>query len=149
MKDLYTLNEITVYYSHKQKMSDQYQIMCSKNVYDLVINDWMIDIDYRESFKVLLLTRSNKVLGIANLFKGGISGVIVDVKMIYQVALTCNASGIILMHNHPSGNLKASAEDMKLTNKVIEVGKVMDLPVLDHLIVTSESYLSMADKGLV
>ena len=149
MKDLYTLNEITVYYANKQKVSDQYQVKCSKDVYDLVIQDWRSDIDYRESFKVLLLTRSNKVLGIANLFKGGVSGVVVDVKMIYQVALTCNASGIILMHNHPSGNLKASSEDMKLTNKVTEAGKIMDLPVLDHIIVTSESYLSMADEGLL
>jgi DNA repair protein RadC len=80
------------------------------------------------------------------MFTGGISGVVVDPKLIFQTALKCNSSSIIL-HNHPSGNLEASDADFKLTKKIVEIGKVLDLPVLDHIIFTSESYYSLADKG--
>lgn len=81
------------------------------------------------------------------MFTGGLSGVIVDPKLIFQTALKCSAVSIILMHNHPSGNLQASDADLKLTNKMVEIGKVLDLPVLDHIIFTSESYCSLADEG--
>ena len=145
MFNLFSLNEITVSYSHKLKPSSLPKITCSKDVYELVYPGWMEDIDHRESFKVLLLSRANKVLGISNLFIGGLSGVVVDPKLIFQTALKCNAASIILMHNHPSGNLVASDADLKLTRKIIEAGKVLDLPVLDHVILTSESYCSLAD----
>ena len=125
------------------------KITCSKDVYELVFPSWMEDIDHRESFKVLLLSRTNKVLGISNLFTGGLSGVVVDPKLIFQTALKCNAASIILMHNHPSGNLVASDADLKLTKKIVEAGKVLDLPVLDHVIFTSESYYSLAGEGLM
>jgi DNA repair protein RadC len=81
------------------------------------------------------------------LFTGGLSGVVVDPKLIFQTALKCNSNSIILCHNHPSGNLKASNADLKLTNKMVEIGKLLDLPVLDHIIFTSESYYSLADNG--
>ena len=108
---------------------------------------WAVDIDYRESFKVLLLSRANGVLGISNLFTGGLSGVVVDPKLIFQVALKCNSSSIILMHNHPSANLKPSEADLSLTKKITEIGKLLDLKLLDHVIFTSESYFSFADEG--
>ncbi len=147
MNNLFALNEIKVSYSRKVKVSEQPMIKCSKEVYDLVYPLWLEDIDFKESFRILLLSRANRVLGIANLFTGGLSGVVVDVKLIFQTALKCSAASIILIHNHPSGNLKASTQDLKLTNKVIEGGKLLDLPVLDHVIVTSESYYSLADNG--
>ena len=147
MTDLFSLNEITVSYSRKSKLTDLPKITCSKDVYDLVYPSWIIDIDHRESFKILLLSRANRVIGISNMFTGGLSGVVVDPKLIFQTALKCNSSSIILCHNHPSGNLEASDADLKLTNKIVEIGKVLDLPVLDHIIFTSESYYSLADKG--
>jgi len=149
MNDLFSLNEISVFYSHKLKVSNQPKITCSKDAYDLVYPGWIKDIDYRESFKVLLLSRANRVIGISNLFVGGLSGVIVDPKLIFQIALKCNAATILLMHNHPSGNLTASEADLKLTRKLVEAGKLLDLPILDHLILTSESYYSLADDGLL
>ena len=148
MIDLFSLNEITVSYSHKAKPSTLPKIGCSKDVYELVYPNWE-DIEYRESFKILLLSRANRVLGISNLFKGGQSGVVVDAKLIFQTALKCSAASIILMHNHPSGNLEASAADLKLTQKVVEIGKLLELPILDHVIFTSESFLSLADEGLI
>lgn len=85
MNDLFSLNEIVVSYSHKAKPSTLPKIGCSKDVYDLVYPSWE-DIEYRESFKILLLSRANRVLGISNLFKGGQSGVVVDAKLIFQTA---------------------------------------------------------------
>lgn len=149
MNDLFSLNEITVSYSHKAKPSSLSQIGCSRDVCDLVYPSWLDDIDYRESFKILLLSRANSVLGISNLFKGGQSGVAVDAKLVFQTALKCSAASIILMHNHPSGSLEASDADLKLTKKVVEVGKLLELPILDHIIFTSESFLSFADEGLI
>lgn len=149
MTDLYNLNEVTISYSHQVKPSEQFKITCSSLVYQLVTPTWVIDIDHKETFKVLLLSRSNRVLGIANLFSGGISGVAVDIKLIFQVAIKCNAASIILMHNHPSGELEVSDADKQMTQKAVKAGKILDLPVLDHIIFTCESYLSMADEGLI
>ncbi len=97
MNDLFSLNEITVSYSHKTKPSTLPKIGCSKDVYDLVCPNWE-DLEYRESFKILLLSRANRVLGISNLFKDGQSGVVVDAKLIFHTALKCNAASSILMH---------------------------------------------------
>ena len=149
MSDLFSLNEITVSYSHKTKPSSLPQISSSKDVYNLVYPSWMKDIEHRESFKILLLSRANRVLGISNLFTGGLSGVVVDAKLIFQTALKSHSSSLILLHNHPSGSLVASDTDQKLTKKIVEIGKLLDMPVLDHIIFTSESYLSMADEGLM
>jgi len=122
-------------------------ITCSKDVYSLVYPSWMAEIDYRESFRIMLLSKANKVLGIASMFTGGLSGVVVDIKLIFQTALKCNASSIILMHNHPSGSLCASDADLRITKKASEAGKLLELPVLDHVIFTSESFYSLADNG--
>ncbi len=148
MINAFTINEINVSYSLKIKNSERPQIDCSKNVYELILPLWH-DIDLLESFKVLLLSKGNRVLGLANLFRGGLSGVAADPKQIFQVALKCNAAHIILMHNHPSGNLKASSADRSITNKLKQAGEFLDLPILDHMIFTSESYFSFADEGIL
>ena len=148
MNNLFSLNEIIVSYSHKAKPSSLPQVCSSKDVYDLVYPSWD-DIDYRESFKILLLSRANRVLGISSLFKGGQSGVVVDPKLIFQTALKCSAASIVLLHNHPSGNLEPSDSDLKLTKKVVEIGKLLELPILDHIIFTSESFCSFQDEGLM
>ena len=138
--------EIKISYSHIVKPSNQVKITSSKDVYNYVLPLWP-DIDYRESFAVLLLSRSMKILGLSWISLGGVSGTVVDSKIIFQAALLANASSIILIHVHPSGNLNPSDADLKITTKIKEGGKLLDIDVPDHLILTSESYLSMADEG--
>jgi len=105
--------------------------------------------DYRERFGVLLLSRANRILGFCWISMGGTSGTIVDVKNIFQVALKTNSSSILLCHSHPSGNTDASDADIKITRKIVTAGHFLDISVLDHVILTSESYLSMADEGIL
>ena len=81
--------------------------------------------------------------------KGGLSGTIADPKVIFKMALDNHAAALILVHNHPSGNLRPSEEDVKITKKLIGAGRMLDLPVLDHVIITNESYTSMADEGII
>jgi len=98
----------------------------------------------------MLLTRSNKVLGIASISKGGISGTVTDIRIILQYAIKANASGIIICHNHPSGNVQPSESDLAVTRKIKESGCIMDVQFLDHLIIIPEGkYYRMADNGIV
>ncbi len=106
-------------------------------------------IGFVEEFKIILLNRSNKVLGIVPISQGGISGTVADPKLIFAAALKASASAVIAAHNHPSGNLKPSQADIQLTRKLCEAGKLLDLPILDHLILTQMSYFSFADEGLL
>ena len=105
------------------------------------------EIDYRESFFALYLNQSNKVLGIRKISESGISSTIVDVRIIMQTALLCNASSIIVAHNHPSGNLKPSNEDLKITKNIKNASEFLNIKLLDHCILTSTDYLSFADNG--
>lgn len=100
-----------------------------------------------EEFWVLLLNRANKVIGQEMISRGGVSGTVADTKIIFKAALDHLASSIILIHNHPSGNLQPSSQDIQLTNKMKEAGLMMDVAVLDHLIVTDTGYFSFADEG--
>ncbi|MEN4761650.1 JAB domain-containing protein [Chryseobacterium sp. C39-AII1] len=105
------------------------------------------EIDYRESFFALFLNQSNKVLGNRKISESGISSTIVDVRIIMQTALLCNASSIIVAHNHPSGNLKPSNEDLKITKNIKNASEFLNIKLLDHCILTSTDYLSFADNG--
>lgn len=98
---------------------------------------------------MLLLSRSNRVLGQYELSTGGTSGTVADLRLIFAVALKANASGIIIAHNHPSGTLAASQADQDITKKVKEAGRILEIPLLDHLIVTTEGYYSFADQGML
>ncbi len=102
-----------------------------------------------EQFYLILLDRANKVIGQHNISKGGVSGTVVDPKIIFKTALENLASSIILCHNHPSGNKKPSAEDKNLTQKLKEAGETLDIKVLDHLIFADNGYYSFADEGIL
>jgi DNA repair protein RadC len=144
------LAEIEVSYKSKIKSSQLKKITCSQDVYEVLKSIWSMDkIEYVEEFIILCLNRANKVLGWVKISQGGIAGTVCDPKVIFQAALKANASAIILSHNHPSGNTSPSQADKEITRKLVEIGKIHELPVLDHLIVTSESYLSMADESLM
>ena len=102
-----------------------------------------------EEFWMLLLNRANHVRSKHLISKGGQSGTVADPKIIFKTALEHQAAYIILAHNHPSGNLKPSNEDLKLTKKLVEAGKLLDLLVVDHLILSDHAYYSFCDEGLI
>ncbi|MBT2561581.1 JAB domain-containing protein [Pedobacter sp. ISL-68] len=103
-------------------------------------------IELLEEFKVILLNTSNRVLGIVDISVGEVQGTLADPKIIFSVALKTNSSKLILAHNHPSGNLNPSDADKRLTKKLIDGGKLLDIEVCDHLIIHENSYFSMADE---
>ena len=148
---LTTISEVTLVYRTKVKASERLQVKCSKDAFDIFMENWDLDsIEHIEEFKLLLMNRSNSVLGILTVSKGGISGTITDIRLIYQAAIKANASGIIVCHNHPSGNLNPSESDAKLTQKIKQAGLLMDIQLLDHFIITMDgSYYSFADNGLL
>lgn len=148
--NLFKVSEIEVSFKPAYKISELPTICSSKDCYNTLLNQWdWKTIDYSESFLIMLLNRANKILGISVVSTGGIAGTIADPKVIFGIALKAGASAIILAHNHPSGNLKPSSADLNLTRKLVEAGKLLDLPILDHLIITSQAYLSFADEGLM
>ena len=102
-----------------------------------------------EEFHILLLNRSNTVIRKEFVSRGGVSGTVVDQKIIFKIALEHLASSIILCHNHPSGNLKPSDQDILLTKKLKEAGFLLEIPILDHLIITDSGYFSFADEGII
>jgi len=149
--DLFTTNlqEIEILYRNKVRASDRPKISSSMDAAEQLRLIWSPHLERIEEFMVLVLNRANRVLGWSRISSGGISGTVADPKVIFQVALKANASSIILAHNHPSGNAQPSESDIQLTRKMKEAGKHLDLPVLDHLILTSEGYYSFADEGLM
>ncbi len=141
--NLFQVNEIKVTYTGKELGP---AIKTSADAYDILLNHWQ-DIDYCETFQILLLNRANKVLGISLISTGGLTATLVDIRKIFQVALKANAAGIILSHNHPSGSLVPSNQDIAITKKCKEAGTFLDIPVLDHLIITKNTYHSFTDSG--
>jgi len=102
-----------------------------------------------EEFWIMLLDRGNKILDTFMISQGGISGTVIDVRIILKTALEKLASSIILCHNHPSGTMQASDADLKITRKISEAAKLMDISVLDHIIIGQNRYLSFADEGIL
>ncbi len=113
-----------------------------------VLNTVMQDKPYEE-FWILLLNRANGLIRKECISEGGISGTVVDPKKIFKVALDYHATGIILGHNHPSGNTKPSESDIRITNKIVEAGKLLEVSVLDHIIVTDREFFSFSDQGMM
>ncbi|MBL7914757.1 MAG: JAB domain-containing protein [Bacteroidia bacterium] len=144
-----TLREIKVSYTSKVKVADRIKITSSKDACELFRKIWSDYLEIREEFNILLLNRANHVLGWFNVSIGGKSGTLIDPKLIFSVALKCNACGIILCHNHPSGNLNPSSPDLELTKKIKAGGDLLEIRILDHLIISTECYHSMADEGIL
>ena len=123
------------------------KITSSKDVYE-VLGPRLEDLDHEE-FWILLLNRANMIIGRHEISKGGVSGTVADSKIIFKLAIENLASAIILCHNHPSGNLKPSDADIKTTEKLKKAGLIMDIPILDHIIISEAGYCSLADEGLL
>lgn len=145
MNTLFNVSEVTIGY--KRKFKHGVNVRNSREVAEVFRQIYTEDtIEHREKFSIMLLANNMDVLGISEVSSGGITECTVDVRVIFQTALLANATQIILCHNHPSGNLKPSGVDLEITKKLIEAGKVLSIKVLDHIIITEDSYHSMADE---
>jgi DNA repair protein RadC len=122
------------------------KITSSKAVFDIM--QPIIGELPHEEFWVLYLNNSNKVIYKAQLSKGGITGTVVDIRIIFKMAFEHNATGLLLSHNHPSGKLMASEADLKITKRIKEAGQTLEIQVLDHIIITENGYLSFQDEGI-
>jgi DNA repair protein RadC len=125
----------------------RHKITCSADAYD-AIRPHLLDLSH-EQFWILLLNRANEVIRPIQISVGGVAGTVADPKLIFKAAIEHLASAIILVHNHPSGNLTPSQADKDLTKKVTESGRLLDTPVLDHLIFGDNGYYSFADNGMM
>ncbi|WP_319480256.1 JAB domain-containing protein [uncultured Draconibacterium sp.] len=144
----FTLNEIDIIYKPMRDMDKRPKITCSGDAYAVFRENWDdMKIGIVEQFKVMLLSRANKVLGVYTHSTGGQSGTVVDRKLIFATALKSGACSVIFAHNHPSGNLQPSEQDKNLQCKLEECGKILDISVLDHIILsgTDGGYYSFAD----
>lgn len=127
--------------------SDRVRVVDSKNGYDY-IKGTLMDLPYEE-FWVLHLNRANYITAKTMISRGGVVGTVADTRLIFKSAVEKLSAAIIVCHNHPSGNLKPSDPDIQLTKRLVESGKIMEIPVLDHLIVTDNGYFSFADEGMI
>lgn len=141
--------QVEIKYYPKLKANDLPKVTCSTDAYDYLIEVLKDKVYHVEHFIMLHLNRANRILGWSIVSVGGMAGTVADPKVIFQLALLRNSSSIIIAHNHPSGNKKPSAADIALTKKMVEAGKMLDMPVLDHVIITEDDYYSFADEGLI
>lgn len=145
---LFQAAEIELTYKTKVASSQRPKITQSLDAYEVLINSWdQNKIGFVEQAKVLVLNRANRVLGVCDISTGGTTGTVVEPKLVFITAIKKNACGIILSHNHPSGNLTPSKQDGVLTQRLEEAGKILDIKLLDHLIVSDEGYYSFMDQA--
>lgn len=140
------LHEVEIHYK-RPVLNDNLKVKSSEDSVRLLRQ--FIDtkrIDYKEFFWVLLLNNNNQLLGISEIAMGTTNGVTVNIKEVFQLALLTNATCIIVAHNHPSGKLTASESDKHITQKLMKASKLLDLTLLDHLIITSEDFMSYSDS---
>ncbi|SJZ78071.1 JAB domain-containing protein [Sediminibacterium ginsengisoli] len=146
----FPLVEITVSYSQSVKKSERPIITNSQQAYEYLRRYWNDDvIDLYEEFKVLLLNSANRVLGVYEASRGGLTGTVADPRLILGVAIKTCATAMIVAHNHPSGGHTPSRADEQITEKLKQAGALFDIRVTDHLIISADDYYSFADEGRV
>lgn len=128
---------------------DKIKITSSRDAYTYIRNFYADDIHIFESVFILLMNRGNETIGFAKISQGGISGTVVDIRIIMKYAIDSLASGVIMAHNHPSGQLNASPQDISITKKLREGLTWMDISLLDSMIITDQYYTSLADEGVI
>ena len=146
-----TINNVAeIQVSYYPSILNNSQINDSRSSFELLLDGWCKKtLEMHEEVKILLLNRSNKVLGVYPLAKGGLNSCEVDIRIILSVALKTLSTGIILIHNHPSGNTKPSKADIAITERLKSACDIMNIVLLDHLIITKSDYYSFADEGLL
>ena len=141
--------EISLKYKGTKK-SELKQITSSQDTYNILKLLFDADtFDWKEEMILLCLNQANKLIGYYKVSSGGISGTICDPKVVFTIALNSGASSLILAHNHPSGNMTPSNADKEVTEKIKQGGKLLDIKLLDHIIVSDENYFSFADDNLI
>ena len=147
---LNTVAEVELIYKTTVKPSQRPQLKTSQDCYELLKLSWDENkIEFVEQFKVILLNKAQRVLGIYEMSSGGVSGTVADPRLIFIAALKTNAVNVVLAHNHPSGNLRPSKSDEELTHKIKQSGILLEIKVIDHIIISSEGYFSFADEGYI
>ncbi len=132
------------------KLNNAPKISNSKDSFDLFINEFDGDLYDTEKFMVMYLNNRNSVANIVQLSSGGITGTVVDMRLLFRHAFICKATAIILCHNHPSGSLKPSRADIDLTKKIKDASKLLDISLLDHIVISSDKgYYSFTDEGVL
>ena len=139
--------EVQITYSSKVKACDRFRVTGSKDADKAFRSIWP-SYEHIEFIYMLMLNRQNQVLGCHQISKGGMTGTVVDVRVVFQVALKSCATSILVAHNHPSGNLDPSDADKKITRQLKEAGALLEIPLIDHLILTEGGFFSFADEGL-
>jgi DNA repair protein RadC len=149
VSDPFKASEIELIYKPKMKASERAVIRCSQDALGIFRASWDENkIQFVEEFKIMVLNRANQVLGIYKASQGGTYGTVLDIRLVFAAAIKANACGIILAHNHPSGQLMPSAADRELTEQIKKAGKILEIAVLDHFILTDEGHLSFVDMGI-
>ena len=144
------IDEIGLTYKSSMPISEKPAIQCPEDAYSLLLKIWDMDtILLKEEFVVILLNNNKKCLGWSKISSGGATATIVDVVQIFQTAIIGNANSVIVAHSHPSGTLKPSSSDLHLTKRIKEAGTLLGVPLDDHIIITSENYMSLKQKGLL
>ncbi len=144
------VSEIELVYKVKIKPSQRPKIKRAQDAYEILSQSWNMDrINLVEEFKLLLLNRGNRVLGLVNISSGGITTTVVDLRLIFVAALKAGSINIIAVHSHPSGNLTPSEGDILITERIKQAGKIIDITLCDHIIITSEGYYSFAEEGML
>lgn len=138
---MFQVAEIQVSYYPKFKVSDRPVITSSRDAYNVFLDKWdKGQINFREQFYMLILNQANRVIGITEISSGGMAGTLTDPKMIFSIALKSCGSYLVFAHNHPSQNLVPSVQDIAITRKLVEAGKLLHLEVIDHLIISEDRY---------
>ena len=142
--------EISVSYSHPVRYDDRIKMTSLAPVISVLRYVWdERTIELYESFKVILLNRNNRLLGVASIAEGGITNTVVDVRILFAIALKTTAVGIILAHNHPSGNINPSESDRFLTKKIVEGANLLEIMVMDHIIITKDNHYSFKEHDIM
>lgn len=141
------VSEIEISYKPTFKKSELFKINSCFDAVNILRTCWADDIHHKERVYLVLLNRGNKVLGVSCLSVGGITGCIIDTKVLLQTCLVSNACAFVVSHNHPSGNLSPSKGDIDVTMKIKTAASYLDIEILDHIILTDEGYYSFAESG--
>lgn len=143
------LAEVTLSYRTKIKTSEMPKICGSEDAATILRAIWGETIQHVESCYVLLLNNDGRLIGFLKVAIGGINLVVVDRRVVFQAAILANATDIILAHNHPCGNHEPSPEDVEITNSLVEAGRLLNIQIKDHIIMTDEGYTSLLDNNLM
>ena len=130
-----------------QEVPEKIQIRESKDIYK-VLQPYLSDLQ-TEEFWAVFLNQNNRIVGKARLSAGGINQSVVDVRILFKTALEHLSTAIAIAHNHPSGNLKPSQEDLRITKQIADAGKILNIQLLDHLIISQNAYFSFADENIL